>query len=1796
MYTWIVAGPDANFNNASNWVAGPSPAVPNSTSHAAEFPHFHSFSGPESVVLPSGTLALDSLRFAATSAFNASNYHFDSASTTVLSLVSGITKLSGSSNSTRLHFTSGIELQVPVAQTWNVNYLTIDGAIGGAGKLTLNPTFNPPGFIPSYFPLFRPARLNLNGPGNFEGGFEARNTEITLLHASAMAGSSITLVNSDIVAETDVTLTAPLSLSGKIHLGSDSPSGDDPPPTLAVTGAVTLASSVALSGGPVTLSGSMAETTPGTMLTIGDTVFISGSPSVLPGRFTLTGDNSTGAYTGGTFVNQQSVLLFGSAPSVPSTGLISSASTGYAGALFNTGVQASLVDRLDGVNFLGTLGLDSPSPSSPLVFSEALDLTGVAGTYRGLGSSSAAILTGAITIGAGHDYRFGGAGGHLTVSSNLSNSGSALVMDSPPGVSRRPLSVLLQGTNSFEDGVLINHGVLVFDGPNALPATGSIAFDTDTHFGYAGYTEALALTPNQFLGRVSPATFATHNVIGLDSTNPASARTVSDSIDLSLSGTVLTPYYLGTSTEVTLTGSIQPVAGVVPLTGVNGGHLRVNAPVASGSTYVEIGLPGAEGPTQGVVELNSASTHHGGATLISGTLLLGHGQALGTGRVYIEGPHTTLAATNDVVVANPIFSYSYSHPFQVGQTSSGADLTLHGFVYAPQVDYAGGGVLTLGASHSITGLTIASPGGGVVDTGPNADYWHFSEFEPYNLTLKEGFLAINTPRAALAGIESAPGTQIILHEGTKLAIFGWGGEGPDTGYDGTISGAGGLVFPSYAHVDLSGNNTFSGGSILDGDGTIGLGHSNALGTGPLKVRRGGELEATAAGVTLANSIDIERGDSSEDSFPLGIMGPLDLTLNGVISGDGGINKEGTGTLRLGGANTFAGGMYLENGTVEFAHHQAAGTGPLIFYPALGSVTAAFTTLAPVVHGLETWDSDPAVVELAANSNLTLQVERFNRFVGDIIGVGANGAQLTKTGIGHQVLLGQNTYSGGTTVSAGGLIFGEATAIPDSGLLASGLDGYIGLGDAGASVAAFLGKFDQPNTLGSIGFDTNTFSSPYFVNVPLDLTGFASSARLGSASAAVLDTGVLITPPVLNYQFGGGGGYLEVRSHLGNQVVPSAATRALIAESPALAPLTLRVTNTDNSFDGGVSAIHSAVVFAAGALPATGALTLGTGGYIGTEDPALAASTFIGRFAGATTGVIGFDNPPGSPSPRVISEAIDLSGFGTGNVALGTASPGGYDEEIYHGGVKFTGPITPGGTVYRFSGYKGGSLDVASDLSGARSVVIGTPDVLATFGDANRAITDDSSLPPYSTVILSGDNTHTGNTTLHGGQLVLGSANALGAATNALLVQSTSLPGVLGDTEMPLPKLASNLTGLLVTNPIVLNSGLRISGGRDFSLNGVLSGPGVLNLGEDDVTLRLGGNNSGFSGGIFIEDGNLHLDHDLAAGTGILSFGASDVYFNTPNPVIGGLRSANSIADVHLADGSILTINQNANTVFRGEFFTTIPELGSRLVKTGTGTLRLEGDGDNLMGLDSGEGPVTADIQQGTVVLGRDSDNPLGYGGAVKVSGGTLVLDHAELDNDLMLTSGRLGGVGEFNGQNISIGAGVTVAPGFGSGPDGNAVGGLFFTELTLAGSGTYEWDIFSLGSTDLISVGHEGEELLITATSENPFKFELTTLQGDGTPGLLDGLLTNQTYSWRLIEADEITGFDVNKFVLDTTNFGTTAAPFGTFSLSLSTTASPFFSEAIMLNFTPVPEPSTWILLVVGFGAVAVSMMRRRRL
>ena len=159
---------------------------------------------------------------------------------------------------------------------------------------------------------------------------------------------------------------------------------------------------------------------------------------------------------------------------------------------------------------------------------------------------------------------------------------------------------------------------------------------------------------------------------------------------------------------------------------------------------------------------------------------------------------------------------------------------------------------------------------------------------------------------------------------------------------------------------------------------------------------------------------------------------------------------------------------------------------------------------------------------------------------------------------------------------------------------------------------------------------------------------------------------------------------------------------------------------------------------------------------------------------------------------------------------------------------------------------------------------------------------------------------------------------------------------------------------------------------------------------------------------------------------------------------------------------------------------------------------------------------------------------------------------------------------------------------------GNSPGTLTFTAgLTFAPAGTLNFEVQSAAGPagtgyDLLSIS--GAALDISATNGTPFTLKLISLNAGGTAGNVSDFSSASNYSWIVATSTAgITNFAANKFVIDTSSFGNSLG-IGSFSLLQGVSGG---NPALFLNFTSVPEPSTYALMIMGLGAVFISVRRR---
>ncbi|MCU1743348.1 autotransporter-associated beta strand repeat-containing protein, partial [Pseudomonas sp. 20P_3.2_Bac5] len=208
------------------------------------------------------------------------------------------------------------------------------------------------------------------------------------------------------------------------------------------------------------------------------------------------------------------------------------------------------------------------------------------------------------------------------------------------------------------------------------------------------------------------------------------------------------------------------------------------------------------------------------------------------------------------------------------------------------------GTLVLNGSNSYSGGTQLN--GGTLVVGNNA------ALGSGTLTTAD-LTTLDSNRAVTLG------NAVTLNGGLILAGSN------DLSLTGTLGGSGALAKNGNANLTLSGNNSYSGGTLLNA-GSLTLGHNAALGTGALTVLGNTRLDTTA---------DLQVGNAIAVAQQLTLDGSHDLTLSGVLSGNGALIKNGNGQLLLTGTSTYTGntavnaGGLTVNGSFASANVQVA---------------------------------------------------------------------------------------------------------------------------------------------------------------------------------------------------------------------------------------------------------------------------------------------------------------------------------------------------------------------------------------------------------------------------------------------------------------------------------------------------------------------------------------------------------------------------------------------------------------------------------------------------------------------------------------------------------------------------------------------------------------------------------------------------------------------------------------------------------------------------------------------------------
>jgi autotransporter-associated beta strand protein len=799
------------------------------------------------------------------------------------------------------------------------NYTFNGSAISGTGKLTKTGA----------------GTLTLNDANTFTGGTLLQNGGIVIGSGGNIGTGPITFQNTTLSSNYGTTTAYTLANTMNV-----------PPGTVD-----TLNLSARMTFGPATNSGTLNVTIPGTA---NQYDYVNGAWTPFTGTLNLTGTVPNALldlhFNGGSFdggwgsavVNLDSVTLVGHHNSGGNTLFIGALNGTATSALGGSEYAGSESIRIGGLNlnstFAGRIFNYNPATANSFVkigtgtltLSGNSLLTGYTTVSNGtlfvtgnFSNSPVTVVSGATLggtgfLGGGVTNLAGGiispglgGGGTLTVSNNLVLNTPTLNFDltsSPTGTNDQ---IVMQG------GLLTMSGTQTYNFNLINDALGAGTYNliiggTNTSAGGVTLANNLPTATRQTFAMQRPSSGNNLCYVQLAVTGAAGSLvwqgTNGNNWDNAttnwLNASAADKFYnldivrfddTATNGNVSIIGAVQPAMVLV----------TNNSLAYTISNGVLAGITGLTKSGSGMLTLNSSNSFGGGTLVNGGTLqLVNNGYAAGVGPITLNGATLYL---NGVGTGTTIACAGTNTLQTSGQPYASFSLQGQGWL---NLSIGGGGVFSPGGDWSGFGGTIYFTTGNwmremnTVTFGSSNAVWNFgSAAGLYNKnggsTIYLGAL-FGGASAALSGASTAT---------ASLTTYVVGGINTNSVFNGVISDGGAaataLVFNGPGSLALAGNNTFSGGTTVNGGSLyINSQAGSGTGSGPVSVNPGATLGGTGViggQVSLAAGATLAPGGNGAGT--LTINNDLGLNNASVLQFELGTNSDQvsvTGDLTLGG--------------------------------------------------------------------------------------------------------------------------------------------------------------------------------------------------------------------------------------------------------------------------------------------------------------------------------------------------------------------------------------------------------------------------------------------------------------------------------------------------------------------------------------------------------------------------------------------------------------------------------------------------------------------------------------------------------------------------------------------------------------------------------------------------------------------------------------------------------------------------------------------------------------------------------
>jgi alpha-amylase len=794
---------------------------------------------------------------------------------------------------------------------------------------------------------------------------------------------------------------------------------------------------------------------------------------------------------------------------------------------------------------------------------------------------------------------------------------------------------------------------------------------------------------------------------------------------------------------------------------------------------------------------------------------------------------------------------------------------------------------------------------------------------------------------------------------------------------GTLTAANVNAATMAAYNNFMATTPMNGIIFHPGDPSFNLQGNNIILAGPVQ-------NTSSNNQTIGLNMQLAAGSGLFDD------GGKTLTVSGILSGTGPLLKSGSGTLVLGGSNTYSGGTTISNGTLIAAMEDDNN----------------FTNNA---LGLMT----PASV-VTVNSGGVLTNSGSNNWADNV-------HALTDGSQSHTYVInagGKITNVAGTITGLGNLTLNGGTLEVNNGASSGWNGAYVLLGDVTAGGAA-ASQITQPGTIAANIYLTSSTANRTFTvgnGSALTIAAGLLDASGGTSSLTKAGNGLLVLSGSNTYSGGttvSGGMFsfanLAAQPPSGTTTVANGATLGLgvstgsaggyfnSANLDALFSNTLANVSLSASSNVGIDTTAGSFVYSSSiGSVAYGLVKLGTNTLtLGGANTYTGGTTVnAGVLALANSAALGSGPVSVAAGAQVLVNAANMTV--ASNFMLNGTTPGG----------ALVSGILPGGNVTNLSGTI--ALNVTSNIASwwndktlqLSGKITGTGGLILDLATSLGNPVGDRFYITGSTNDYQGGTTVNGSTVAQNGftgqaMLYLGANNAL-PTTTTLTLNSADL--YLNGYSQTLPSI-SGLNTFTVQNgsttPATLTLGV---GDATSAFGGVIEDNGISVTNTSGTaatvfgtvalakigsgTLTLSGSNA-YSGGTTIDAGTLGISSSANLGTGGLAFNSGTAILD-----IGGATAYSDARPVTLNANGTIQVDNAAGAVLSG------PITGSgALVETGSGTLALAGSNGYQGGtvLNGGTLRISSSANLGPAGLAF-TGNPGAPGAILDIAGSTAYSD------------------------------------------------------------------------------------------------------------------------------------------------------------------------------------------------------------